>query len=763
MNFYRRRPLALIITICVLASAAVYFLPGYLKVAFIALTAVAALIFVLALQRCGVKSVCNLSATSFVLICAVLMMVMTLISFAYFDIYVARYDDLTEGSIKATVTSIESRTAYGAVYEVRMSARDGISERAKGLISTDSATQFNIGDVIEADVEFCLLEDFYSYREASRFELIANGVAFTANTVGTVRLDGKDNGLFTALARLRESFSAKLSLYLDKDSAPLADALFLGKRDGLGKIKRDFIYIGAMHLLALSGLHLSIIAGGFERLLMRLGVGVKVRYILTIALAAFYVGLTGFIASAVRAAIMLALSYAASFLDTDSDRVTSLFVAVGLIVLVNPTAIFDVSLQLSFAATLGLLLVSEPADRLSKRLAPSTKSRPMLRMTIRIACAMAASLGAIMFVLPLEWLYFGEASLTSVIATLVMTPICELLLIMIVPLLICSLFGWHFACGIIGGAIRATAELCTCVAAALSERSTLVSLGYPFALPIMIICAAVIIYMAVRGCQNWLYALIPFVISVVIFVGGVHIYDAVLDERVTIDMMSSASSEAITLISKRSAAVIFIGDGSSQTVYPTVDFLSKRNLTEIETVILTSVARRHISSVRRLLNCRKVGEIFIPMPKDEYDTYLAADIAELASEYGSRLVFYDRASGSALIHGDVTVNIVKEAKLSRSTSTLTALTLEYGDTVAAYVGASAWEDAETWELVNGARYMIFGSCGPIIKSAPEGAVLPTTEVVCLSDDMVAEVLVWWLDGFEGVIMSDDKLSFAVKP
>ena len=762
MNFYRRRPLALIVTICVLAAAAVYFLSAPLKITFIVLTALSAPIIVSLLKRLGVKSVCNLSATPFVIISAAFIMVLALISLAYFNVHAARYDDLAQGGVRATVTSVESRTAYGAVYEVRMSLCDGKGERAKGLVSTDSTVQLNIGDVIEADVEFCAPEDFYSYRDTSRLELVADGIVFTANTVGEIRLCGEDSGILTLLAKLRELFGAKISLYLDKESAPLADALFLGKREGLGKTERDFKYAGVMHLLALSGLHLSIITGGFERFLMRLGVGAKVRSTLTILLAAFYVALTGFISSAMRAAIMLAITYAASLIDTDSDRITSLFTAVGLIVLADPTAVFDVSLQLSFAATLGLLLVAEPANHLSKKLVPSKASRPLLRVLIRTARSIAASLGAIMFVLPLQWIYFGEASLISAVATLVITPICEVLLVLIPPLLVCSLLGWSFVCTLIGGAIRAVSLLCTDTAATLSKSSALVSLGYPFVLPIMIICAVAIIYMAVRGCRSWLYALIPFAVSVTVFVGCVRIYDVVYDGRVSVDITGGASGEAITLISKRSAAVIFIGDGSSQTVYPTVDFLSKRNLTEIETVILTSISRRQVNSVRKLLNCRKVGTVFIPIPNDEYNAYLCADIAELAREYGSRLVFYDRANDSSLTHGSVTVNIARAAWLSRSTSVLTALTFESDDSVAAYVGASAWEDAEIWELVSGAEYIIFGSCGPAVGCAPNDTVHGTAEAIYVPDGSFAAMLEPWLDGFGNVILSCGRLSFVLE-
>lgn len=762
MNFYRRRPFALIITLALLISALCAMRPGFIKIAVIFAAMISSLIAVPLLKARGVKRICNIDAASFVIILAALTMAMTLTSFAYHDIYVARYDGLTNAHINATVVSVESRTAFGATYGVQINSRDGKSERARGLISSDGATAFNVGDIIEADIEFCPLGEFYSYRDASRTEILSKGAAFTANTVGEPVFCTHGEGVTVFLSKLRNTLSAKLTLYLDKESASLADALFLGNRTNLGKVERDFTYIGAMHLLALSGLHLSIIVGSLERFLMWLGLGSKSRYALCMALAAFYVALTGFIASALRAAVMLAISYSAVLLDRDGDRITALFAAVGLIVLVSPTAIYDVSLQLSFGATLGLLLVAEPAAHIPQKITDKPMRR-LMRRIIKFPGEIAVSLGAIMFVLPLQWLYFGEVSPMTVIATLVMTPICECLLSLMPLLLVCSLFGLHLPCGIIAGAVRALSELCTDIAAALAQRSVLYSLGYPFVLPIMLAFAAVIIVMIMRGVSNWLYALVPFAVSAAVFVGGVHIYDAVTAERVTLDAVRDSQSDAITLVSSRSAAVIFIGDGSSQTAYSTAKRLSEHYLTAIDTLILTTPSRRCAGAFLKLLNCRRVDTVLVPMPTDEEESYIAAEIAQLAGKYGTKTVFYDNSVAAAITHGDVTVALSEKVLLSRSTRALLAVRFTSGEISAAYLSSSAWENAKIWSFAHGARYLIFGAYGPVPKSAPQDKTSQSTAVLCVPSEEVFEKISPWTYGYSGRISRANPFSFSLNP
>ncbi len=735
---------------------------GFVKIVVIGAVLIVALLSVSLLKRSNVERICNLDAVPFVLALAALTMVMMLTSFAYYDVYAARYDELENGYINATVVSVESRTNFGATYEVQINSRDGKSERARGLIGSDSTT-VNVGDVIEVDVEFCKLNEFYTYRNASRTELLSKGVVFTANTVGEPVLCGQSCTVTVFLAKLRDTFSAKLTLYLDKESASLADALFLGDRTNLGKTERDFKYIGAMHLLALSGLHLSVIVGSLERFLMRFGLGSKPRYILCMVVAGFYIALTGFIASAVRAAIMLAISYSAALIDRNGDRITALFAAVGLIILCDPTAVFDVSLQLSFGATLGLLLVAESAANLPRKKTDRQTRGFMLRKIMKLPGEIAVSLGAIMFVLPLQWLYFGEVSPTTVLSTLIITPICHVLLLLMPPLLICSLLSLHIPGGFIAGAVCVISELCTHIAASLAKHSVLVSLGYSFTLPIILSCIAVIVFMAMRGVGNWLYALVPFAISVTLFFGCVYAYDAVTEKRAAVYTVSYSDSEAITLVSNHSAAVISVGDGLSQTVYPTLDFLAEQYLTQVDMLILLTPSRRSVPVLLKLLNCRKVKRVLVPIPQNVQEAHLIADITALASEYGTQTELYNNSEITEFTHGEVIVNLSPRAELSRSSRLLTAVRFTHEDASTAYVCASGWENEEIWAFADGARYVILGAYGPAARMSPAGAISDVVEAVYVTDAEVFDKISPWTNGFSGKILRDKTFYFSLNP
>ena len=125
MNFYRRRPLALAISLCIAASAASVFMPGVIKIAFMALAIILSPIIITLLKRRQVKRVCGLASASFVLICASLILCFLLTSFAYYDVFVSQYEELENGSITAIVTDVKSRRAYSATYTVRLKDVDG--------------------------------------------------------------------------------------------------------------------------------------------------------------------------------------------------------------------------------------------------------------------------------------------------------------------------------------------------------------------------------------------------------------------------------------------------------------------------------------------------------------------------------------------------------------------------------------------------------------------------------------------------------------
>jgi len=247
----------------------------------------------------------------------------------------------------------------------------------------------------------------------------------------------------------------------------LARALLFGERDGLGPELLDlFTRTGTRHLLAVSGLHVALVAslwiwplgsllawlaracGARGRRLGSLGRAAPWR-VLLLALVA---PLAGAGAPVVRASLALALAQVAELLPARGRLeiprradALSLWALAGLLEwLVEPRALTSLSLQLSYLATLGLILLAAPILRGLRRALPgggrvaevglSGRPRPPLaRLLLQrgldfVLAGVAASVAANLATLPLSWWVFGEWSLAGPVATLLVLPLVALFL-----------------------------------------------------------------------------------------------------------------------------------------------------------------------------------------------------------------------------------------------------------------------------------------------------------------------------------------------
>ncbi len=750
MNFYRRRPLALAISLCIAVSAAAAFVPGAVKIAFMALAVVLSPIIIALLNRRCVKRICGLASTSFVLICTSLVLCFLLTCFAYYDVFAARYETLENGSITALVTEVRSRRAYSATYTVRLKDVDGKAMNAKGLMYSEHSVSLMPGDVIKVSVEFIPLDEFYGVFDISKHGMLADGYVFTCETEDIVKTVGNETNYEVFFSRLKSKVSARLSLYIDKEPAAVADALFLGDRSGLGKIRRDFSAAGIIHILALSGMHLSVLTGGVDRVLAFLGIGKKFRGIPIILFVAFYVFLTGFLTSVIRASLMLALSYAALIFDENSDRVTSLFVAVGLMVLVSPAAVFDVSLKLSFFATLGVLLFSEDGNRF---LSDGTALLGTLKKLFGNALV---SLGATLFILPLQWFYFDEMSLISVPATVIMSVMCEGLLLLYLPYLLCSMAGLHTVCEIIGKIIELLSRLVANTAELLAGVTDPISLNYPFVPALLICLVAVIIYMMIKNCKSWLLTLIPLAVFMVLYMGGVGIYDKINYHEATLDFVSYGTHDAVLAVSNRRALIVDVTDGSSTTLSLVGDSLAERYITTVETLIITDPTARHASAIRSFMNYRIVKRVFLPSPKNENEYHTLENIIDAAREYGCEIIFYNRSGDCSVYFGDITVAFAKSDFLSRSVQPLEAVSFVGEGGKVTYVGKSAWESERLLDFMEDSDYLVFGANGPDFGSWVPPSLLSDAAVVHVPSDGYSEYLPSEFEAFDGILSTGEK-------
>lgn len=242
----------------------------------------------------------------------------------------------------------------------------------------------------------------------------------------------------------RMSFSARLRDYTrnvfykfipkkyNYTEAQVAYAMFSGDRAYIpSQIKSDFRQSGISHILCVSGLHVSIITGAIYAFLSLLTVGKKTRCLCVICFCVLFCAFTGFSVSAVRASIMCCISFTAMILGKNSDGFVSLFFAMLMISVASPYSVLDISAILSFLATLGIILFIN-ITKSSQWLNNLPKPLLLLLKSLFI------SFGAFLFTLPICAYAFGTVSVYSALATIIVTPFCELLLTFLLVLVIIS-------------------------------------------------------------------------------------------------------------------------------------------------------------------------------------------------------------------------------------------------------------------------------------------------------------------------------------
>ena len=229
---------------------------------------------------------------------------------------------------------------------------------------------------------------------------------------------------------------------------------------GSGELSQDmtdaFRRTGTSHLLAISGLHLSLISQLlylllhqlFRRSLNRDGDSSAgfLPALITIAFVLFYMALTGWSVGVVRAGVMMILCHSGRLLGRRGDSLNSLGLAALILLLPDPRVALNLGFLLSFSATLGLALLSSPLTvwiyRRLQRFLRRIRVWRLTRLSRRAARYLASSFGvstaASLLTLPFVLLFFGSFPLISPLSNLLSLPLAPFI---VAGGLLCGLFA----------------------------------------------------------------------------------------------------------------------------------------------------------------------------------------------------------------------------------------------------------------------------------------------------------------------------------
>lgn len=177
---------------------------------------------------------------------------------------------------------------------------------------------------------------------------------------------GRDDGspYLDALYRIRRFCSNRLQRICEPEDQGIFRAALLGEKEGMDQeIKDLYQKNGIAHLLAISGLHLSLLGAGLHHLLRRCGLGYGLSGGLAAAGIFSYGLLTGASGSTMRAVIMLLVSFLAAYMGRTYDGLSALSLAALLLAGKQPFSIVQSGFQLSFGAVLGIGIVGRSIEK----------------------------------------------------------------------------------------------------------------------------------------------------------------------------------------------------------------------------------------------------------------------------------------------------------------------------------------------------------------------------------------------------------------
>ncbi len=252
--------------------------------------------------------------------------------------------------------------------------------------------------------------------------LLKDGIYFEMKKPSIEILESETGSIVSRnLFKVKQKFLRNIKRVLGEPHAALAGGLVVGEKSALGKdLLEDFRLVGLIHIIVLSGYNITIIADSIMKILSFLP---RTLGIVTggFGIVAFGI-LVGGGATVVRSCIMAVIALSGSLFRKDYNAGKALFVAGALMLIQNPLILlYDPSFQLSFLATMGLILLSSPIENKLKFITERLGMRSLI----------ASTFATQIFVSPFILHMMGQLSLIGVIVNILVLPIIPLTMLFV--------------------------------------------------------------------------------------------------------------------------------------------------------------------------------------------------------------------------------------------------------------------------------------------------------------------------------------------
>ncbi len=558
------------------------------------------------------------------------------------------------------------------------------------------------GDTIKAKITFRRLRSSsvgYSEREY----YLDKGIFLFGDCEGFEIISRGEFVFEQELRKINSYFDSLLEKRLNSDTASLTSAMLLGNKDRLdNEIERDFSRLGISHILALSGLHISLIIALFDALLSTLKLRNQLKCLILIALIVGFVAITGFSESAMRAGLMLAIMYTLSLIGNEGDGVSSLFCAVGIIAIFDPYALFSTSLQLSFFAMLGCMC----SGHFTKRVKPLYRIRP--KFIRGMVYSLITSVVVVLFTLPIMALKFDYTSLLAPIFNIIFVPILTLLLYFAPFVLLIG--GVPILSYIVIFPAECVAKLTLFLIKWISKADfltmSLVGIGEKIG-AILLVLAMVLVIVLSR--ERIKYAIITLCLGVCVL-GGASLFTTIHHyNSVSVSSLNGFSSDVVAIESENEVMIIEMSKPRTLTTSTSASYASSLGYADIDTYVITDYSRGLVDALDKATDYTLVRKILLPIPKTNEER----ELFESAKAFGAEKQIIIENIPEKYDFGEVCVEFEELYMLSHFLKRSIVFSASARGKSVTYLGSSANEVAsdEPYNHARNAQVVIFGSYG----------------------------------------------------
>lgn len=497
-----------------------------------------------------------------------------------------------ERSVTVRLVSVPEPAKWGQRAEVRLTLN---GRSLTGMLYTDEPLErYAPGDVVLCTAR--ISPSGTDWRQGERLYSAAEGrhCSLTAHDLRLVERKGPSKPM-----ELRLWLQERIRMRYDGDAAAFLEALVTGDRRNLSyALKTAFAATGLSHVVAVSGLHLSLLVTAAALLLFR---NPRLTAVLGCPLVVLFALMTGASASVCRAAVMQIILLCAPLARRQYDPPTTLAAAALVLLIHNPWAIASVSFQLSFSAVAGILLMT---GRITEKLLALGRKAGALGRAV--AVTVAATAAASTATLPLTILYFGMVPMVSPLANVLVLWAVQLILILGLLSLLLGPVGVLLAYPVRG--------LCAYVFAVCRTLA-----GFPYAAvypangPLMLWSVGVLLALTA-----WLLSRRKHLRPAAVGFAGLTLLLCLWTGRANVrsgavTVLPGAQGQCLILQSGSFTAMVDCGgEDPQETAEAASHFLRSAGITQIDMLILTRPDQAHSGGVPFLLDQMRVGEIYAP-------------------------------------------------------------------------------------------------------------------------------------------------------